>query len=115
VLVTKRTPDVLEKRYTAEQVKGWVEEDLARLFAPWLVGRAETYVPDPATKQLVALGYWLREELSLVCNETDTRTQLSKFNRLSRTYDVWETAAECMNDVLDGKVEQGRRPHRRWG
>lgn len=36
-------------------------------------------------------------------------------NRLSRTYDVWQAAAGCLNDVLDGTVEQGRVPHRRWG
>ena len=69
-----------------------------------------------ATKRLISLGYWLNEELvKLGANEADRKTQIWKYNRMSRTYDVWETAAECLNDVLDGIVEQNRRPHRRWG
>jgi hypothetical protein len=104
------------ERYTAAGIRTLVEADLTRLFAPWAVGRPEGWVPDPSTRSLVALGYWLSEELAKVCkSEDDRRTQLWKFNRHSRTYDIWETAAECMNDVLDDNVEQKRRGHRRWG
>ena len=106
----------MTERYTAQRVKAAVEADIDRLFAPWLVGRSENYSCDSATKNLVSLGYWLEEELQrLGVNDADRRTQGWKYNRLSRTYDVWETAAECLNDVLDDKVEQNRRPHRRWG
>lgn len=101
--------------YTADLIKQTVTADVDRLFSPWKVGRAENYSVDPATKNLVALGYWLREELAKVCNEEDSRTQQWKYNRLSRTYDIWETAAEVMNEALDGNVEQNRKGHRRWG
>lgn len=104
------------ERYEVHRIKKAVETDIDRLFAPWTVGRPETWVPDPGTKVLIALGYWLREELNrLGANEADVRTQCWKYNRLSRTYDIWESAAECLNDVLDGNVEQNRRGHRRWG
>jgi hypothetical protein len=104
------------ERYTAQGVKQAVEADIERLFAPWLVGRSETYKADPATRNLVALGYWLGEELTRIgMNDADRRTQCWKYNRLSRTYDIWETAAECLNEALDGNVEQNRRGHRRWG
>ena len=103
-------------RYTAQAVKARVEADVDRLFAPWRVGRPDTWIPDPATKMLVSLGYWLNEELAKVCtNEVDRRTQLAKYNRDSRTYDIWETACDCLNDVLNDNVEQNRRGHRRWG
>ena len=104
------------ERYLPATVQAVVEADLDRLFGPWLVGRPPNYSTDKATKRLVALGYWLDEELRrLQVNDTDRKTQLGKYNRLSRTYDVWQVAAECLNDVLDGSVEQGRVPHRRWG
>lgn len=103
-------------RYDTAAVSAAVLADIDRLFSPWLVGRPANYSTDTATKQLIALGYWLREELQrLGCNEADIKTQLWKYNRLSRTYDVWQVAAECLNDVLDGAVEQGRIGHRRWG
>lgn len=103
-------------RYTAGSVKEAVETDIDRLFAPWMVGRSENYKVDSATKSVISLGYWLDEELTrLGVNDVDRRTQTWKYNRLSRTYDIWETAAEVMNEVLDGQVEQNRRPHRRWG
>jgi len=106
----------MPERYTAEYVRAAVELNLDELFAPWLVGRSENYTPDPATKHLVALGYWLGQELERIgMNEADRRTQCWKYNRLSRTYDIWETAAECLNEALDGNVEQNRRGHRRWG
>jgi hypothetical protein len=106
----------VSQRYTAKDVRAATEADIDRLFAPWAVGRPEGWIPCEATKVLVALGYWLRDELvRLGANEADVRTQTWKFNRLSRTYDVWQSAADCLNDALDGVVEQNRRGHRRWG
>ncbi len=106
----------MSERYQPGAVQATVEADLDRLFAPWLVGRPPNYSVDKATKCLVSLGFWLDEELRrLGCSTTDVKTQLAKYNRLSRSYDMWEVAAECLNDVLDGVVEQGRVPHRRWG
>lgn len=64
----------------------------------------------------VAAGYFLEEELHrLGVDDADRKTQCWKFNRMSRTYDIFETAAECLNDVLDGVVERDRKPHMRWG
>lgn len=84
--------------------------------APWLVGRSPTYKADQAIVYTVATGYFLEEELQrLGANDVDRKTQCWKFNRLSRTYDIFETAAECLNDVIDGTVEQDRKLHRRWG
>lgn len=103
-------------RYAAKDIKATVEADIDRLLQPWLVGRSPNYTCDLATKHTVATGYFLEEELQrLGANDADRKTQCWKFNRLSRTYDIFETAAECLNDVLDGTVEQNRKPHRRWG
>lgn len=101
--------------FTAEEVKKIVEGDLDRLLLPWMIGRPVNYTMDVATKHIVAAGFWLDNALAEICNDDDRRTQNWKFNRLSRTYDVWETAAECINEALDRKVEQNRVPHRRWG
>lgn len=104
------------KPYTVARCRAAVEADVDRLFAPYMVGRAPTYSASPELKLQVALGYWLDEELTRIgANEADRRTQGWKYNRLSRSYDIWETAAECLNDVLEGKVEQNRIGHRRWG
>ena len=105
-----------QSRYTAEWVRLAVEQDMTRLMEPWMVGRSPNYTCDLATKHTIATGYLLERELvKLGVNDADRRTQCWKFNRLSRTYDIFETAAECLNDVLDGTVEQDRKPHRRWG
>ena len=102
--------------YTAESIKERVDAELDRLLEPWMVGRPANYTMDQAAKYTVATGYWLDAELRrLNCNDADRKTQGGKFHRLSRTYDIFATAAECMNDVLQGTVEQNRRPHRRWG
>jgi hypothetical protein len=108
--------NTMGERYTAEGIKKVVEGDVERLFKPWAEGRPDTWIPDEATKVLVSTGYWLREELErLEVNTQDRITQEGKFHRMSRSYDVYDLAAECMNDVLDGKVIQNRVPHRRWG
>lgn len=101
--------------YKPDNIRDQVKDHIDELFAPWCVGRQEGWIPDPGTKDLIALGYWLRAELARICNEDDARTQLWKYNRLSRTYDIWNVAAECLNDVLNSNVEQNRIGHRRWG
>lgn len=100
---------------TAEEVKQHVESELDELLALWLTGRPTNHMMDKASKALIATGYWLDRELRKVCNDEDRRTQYAKYNRLSRTYDPFETAAELMNEALAGTVEQNRKPHRRWG
>lgn len=101
--------------YTPDQIKAAVEAEQERLIAPWMVGRPANYKIDEESKRVIATGFWLDEQLSKICNDTDRRTQNWKFNRLSRTYDTFEVAAEVMNEVLEGNVEQNRKPHRRWG
>ena len=106
----------MSERYTAAGIKAAVEADIDRLLEPWMVGRPENYTLDIAAKHTIATGYWMGEELTRIgMNDADRRTQCWKFNRHSRTYDIFETAAECMNEALDGNVEQNRRGHRRWG
>lgn len=104
-----------EVKFTSKMIRELVERDIERLFAHWLVGRSENYAVDSATKNIIAIGYWLDEQLSKICNDADRRTQCWKFNRMSRTYDIWETAAECINEAIEGSVEQNRVGHRRWG
>jgi len=102
--------------YTAELIKQRVDADIDRLLAPWLMGRPPNYTMDSAAKYTVAVGYWLAEELTRIgCNEADRKTQCWKFNRHSRTWDIFDVAAECMNEAVEGRVEQNRKPHRRWG
>lgn len=102
--------------YTVQLIKEKITDDLDRLLIPWMTGRPKNYTLDLATKYTIAVGYWLDEELTRIgCCDADRRTQCWKFNRHSRTYDIFETAVECMNDVVNGTVEQNRRGHRRWG
>lgn len=88
-----------------------------RLFAPWAVGRPENWIPDPRTKDLICIGYWINEELiEIGVNEIDRRTQNSFYNRWSRSEeDLFELAAKTLNMALDGQIEQNRVPLRRWG
>jgi len=104
-------------RYTAEEIKREVKKDFDRLFAPWAVGRPETWIPDPRTKDLISIGAWLTEELQrLGASDDDRRTQQHYYNRWSRSEDdLFELAARTLNIVLSGAVEQNRVPHRRWG
>ena len=107
----------MTERWTAERVKEAVEKDQERLFAPYAVVRASNWACNPRTKDLVCIGYFLTEELGRICaNEDDRRTQQQYYNRWSRSReDLFELGAETLNTVLDGQVEQGRIPHRRWG
>jgi hypothetical protein len=102
--------------YSPTQIKASVDADIERLLAPWMVGRPLNYTIDTSTMYTVAVGYWLAEELTRIgCNDADRKTQCWKFNLLSRTYDIFETASECMIEAIEGRVEQNRKPHRRWG
>lgn len=101
--------------WTSLLVKREVEDNMERLLVPWMIGRPENYTIDAYTKNVIATGYWLDEKLMKICTDADRKTQCWKFNRMSRTYDVFEVAAECMNEALNGTVEQNRKPHRRWG
>ena len=106
----------MAKQYTPEFIREIVTNDIDRLFEPWRANRPETWIPDSVTKILVATGYWLTEELKRICkSDADVRTQQGSYNRLSRTYDVYEIAAAVLNEVIDDSVEQNRRGHRRWG
>lgn len=105
------------ERYTAEEVRREVDKDRERLFAPYAVGRPPNWTPDQATRDLVATAAWLDEELRrLGCNDADRKTQNSYYHRWTRsTADYFQVAADSLNTVLDGAVEQNRVPHHRWG
>lgn len=100
---------------TPTSVKEQVDLNLERLLAPWMVGRPDGYSMSSDARYAVAVGRWLDEQLRTLCNDEDRKTQGWKFSRLSRSYDIFAAAAECLNEALQGTVEQGRRPHRRWG
>jgi hypothetical protein len=104
-------------RYTAKHVRGEVDKDRERLFAPYAEGRPKNWACDSRTKDMICIGNWLMEELvRLKVNDDDRRTQQHYFNRWCRSdHDLFDLAARTLNTVLDGKVEQNRKPHRRWG
>jgi len=104
-------------KYNAEMIQRAVEEDMANLFNPWTLNRPENWKPDPATKAIISLGYFLDAELKcLLVEPEDRRTLLQKFNRISRSHDIWESAAECLNNVLDESIPKYEsRRCKRWG
>lgn len=103
--------------YTPESVRAAFEPEADRLFAPWTEGRGATYTPDPRTKELVGLGFWIREELSrLGFTERERRTQEARYNRESRSHDdLFACAARVLNEAKNGVIDIDRRPLRRWG
>lgn len=105
------------QRYTADSVREAVEARREELFASYIVGRSTNWSCDSRTKDLVCIGNWLASELTAIgINDTDRRTQQWKYNRESRSVpDLFQCAADIMNEALDGKVEQNRKPHHRWG
>lgn len=104
------------ERYTADSVREAVETKREELFASYIVGRPANWSCDNRTKDLVCIANWLAEELATIANDTDRRTQQWKYNRESRSVtDLFQCAADIMNETLDGKVEQNRKPHYRWG
>jgi len=104
-------------RYTAENVKAAVESNEEELFALYAQGRPEHWKCDTRTKELVCIGNWITAELiALGVSDVDRRTQQAKYHREMRSsYDLFQTASEVMNEVLDGKIEQNRIAHRKWG
>lgn len=105
------------ERYTPGEIRAAVEADRERLFAHYAVGRPSGWIPDPATRDLVATGRWLDEELRrLGVGDADRKTQNWYYNRWTRSDgDYAKVAAGALNTVLDGAVEQGRVNLRRWG
>ena len=105
------------KRYTAESVREAVDSKKEELFATYKLGRPANWSCDFRTKDLVCIGNWLAIELeSIGVNDVDRRTQQWKYNRESRSVtDLFQCAADIMNEALDGQVEQNRKPHKRWG
>ena len=104
-------------RYTAEAIKEDIEARRVELFASYAIGRSPNWTVDFRTKDLICISNWLLLELTKVgVSEVDRRTQQWKFNRESRAdSDLFQCAADIMNEALDGKVEQNRKPHHRWG
>lgn len=105
------------KVYTSHDINEDVARNEERLFAPWMVGRPDGYKADSRTKATVCLSYWLREELTkLGLSEDDRKIQENAFHRWSRSRDdVFELAAEIMNDAASGNILRDRVPHHRWG
>jgi hypothetical protein len=103
--------------YTAENIKEIIEINRESLFASYAVGRPDNWSCDSRTKDLVCIATWLSIELTAIgLSDTDRRTQQCKFNRESRgNIDLFECAANIMNESLAGNVEQNRIPHHRWG
>ena len=104
-------------RYTAEVIQEDVETKRVELFASYSAGRGPNWSVDLRTKDLICIANWLLLELTKIgIPEVDRRTQQWKFNRESRAdLDLFQCAADIMNEALDGKVEQNRKPHHRWG
>jgi hypothetical protein len=104
-------------QYTAESVRTAVEERRTELFASYSVGRSANWTCDQQTKDLICLANWLADELTKIgTSDVDRRTQQWKFNRESRSKtDLFQCAADIMNETLRGEVEQNRIPHHRWG
>jgi hypothetical protein len=104
-------------KYIPESIKAAIEADREALFAPYAIGRPDNWSCDMRTKDLICIGNWLANELTLLgISDVDRRTQQWKFNRESRSdLDLFTCAADIMNEAVEGKIEQNRIYHRRWG
>ena len=104
-------------RYTPDGIRKALEPEKERLFALYAADRPPGWSCCLRTKDMHAIYGWLAEELvRLGVNDDDRRTQQAFFNRWSRSdEDLFDLAARTMNAVLDGKVQQHRVPHHRWG
>lgn len=103
--------------YTAANVREAMDPQRERLFAPYAVGRPATWTTDQRTKDLWCLGRWLDEEMTRTgVDDLGRRVQLATFNRYSRSdEDLFELAAQIMNDTLSNNFDRNRKTHRRWG
>jgi len=109
--------DAMTQIYTAQTIRAAVDADREALFAPYIVGRSERWSCDTRTKDLVCIGNWLCAELTKIgLSEEDRRTQEWRYNRESRSdQDLFECAAQIMNDSINKSIEKNRVGHRRWG
>lgn len=103
--------------YTADLVREAVRKDFDRLFESYSTGRPENWIVNQRTKDVISISVWLREELTRVgVDDLGRRTQEGFFNRYSRSDDdLFELAAQLMNDALAGNIDRFRKTHRRWG
>lgn len=104
--------------YTLEQIKLEIEKNQSRLFLSYSIGRPDNWSCDTRTRDIVCISVWLNEELNrILIDDPARKAQISKFNRLSRTYyDVYQLAVELMNDAInDVNIDRNRIGHRRWG
>lgn len=103
--------------YTAESIRASIEADRERLFSSYAVGRPANWTVDQATKDMVCLSVWIREELTrLGIDELGRKTQEGEFNRYVRSDpDPFVLAAEVMNNAEAGNIDRYRKTHRRWG
>lgn len=102
--------------YNADDIRQHILANQDELFTPYASGRPPNWSCDQATKDLVCVGNWLNGELRALHAETDDRrAMLWSYNRRSRaSFDVFQLAADIMNEFLAGNVD--RKPaHRRWG
>lgn len=114
--------------YTVDSIRSAVKLDEDRLFSSWSAGRPIGWTCDQQTKDSVCIDSWISEEIDrliadgftgpdgVAISEDDRRIQQLTFNRWCRSRDdLFELAAEIMNDVVDGKILRERVPHKRWG
>ena len=107
----------VDKRYSSQGIRDAVDRDRERLFADWRVGRPEGWTTDGRTSDLVCLAKWLRLEMEAMgLDDAGRRVQEAQFNRRSRSEDdLFQVAADVINDAAEGRIDRDRRPHRRWG
>jgi hypothetical protein len=103
--------------YTSTSIMKNVKEDEQNLFASYSSGRPENWSCDSRTRDLICIGNWIDSELKrLDIDDLGRRAQTSQFNRRSRSEDdLWELAAQIMNDSIAGNIDRFRKPLRRWG
>lgn len=104
-------------KYDKESVKTDIEQKRERLLSSFVANRPQNWSCDSRTKELISISTWLREEMLLLSlDELGRKTQEGEFNRISRSVeDLYDLAANIMNDVLSDNINRNRRPHRRWG
>ena len=103
--------------YAADAIQATVNAQSDRLFAPYTANRPKTWACDQRTKDIWCIGTWINEELIRL--NVDDRIRIvanGQFHRYSRSdHDLWVLAAECMNDVIEGRIDPNRRSRQRWG
>jgi hypothetical protein len=115
-------------RYTADLIRSLVHGQQNHYFASYSEGRPEGWSCDQQVKDAVCISVWMNEELAdmvaiqfagadgVLIDDDDRRAQQAMFNRWSRSRnDLFELAAEVMNQVVDGTIIRDRVPHKRWG